>query len=291
MTGPPRISVVIPTRKRSALLRRALASVEAQTRKVEEIVVVDDASTDDTAVLIDECVKRGMLITCVRNPRPLGGAGARNRGVAAARGDHIAFLDDDDDWLPEKIQRQIALIEDTGSAVVTCGWRFAGRPGDRGIRSHFVPPAVITPGNNLPKCVMGGCSGVVVRRTVFDEVGGFDERLPCLQDYDLWQRLLLKAPARAVREVLYNYRVNDDIARISNNLEAQLRGLSLFYDKHSWMMTPSQQRYFRSKPLELQYFFEHNTWKKYGYLWRALLGAPTGRFRWFVGQHLRLVGF
>jgi len=276
----PRISVVIPTRNRSGLLAVTLASVADQTEKVAEVVVVDDASTDETDVVVRKFTEEGMPVTYVRNPHPLGGSGARNKGIAVAQGDYVAFLDDDDDWLPEKIERQADLIEATGCEIVTCGWNFSGKPGDRGTRKYFIPPAMITCRSNLPKCLMGGCSGVVVKRSVLVDLGGFDESLPCLQDYDLWQ---------TVTEVLYNYQVNDDIARISNNHGSQLEGLKTFYEKHSWMMTRSQKRYFRSKPLELRYFFEPEPWKKYVYLWRAMLGAPESRIKWFVGQHLRWV--
>ena len=286
----PRIAVVIPTRNRSGFLAKALASVADQTEKVAEVVVVDDASTDETAALVRNLAAKGMPITYIRNAEPLGGSGARNKGVAAARGDYVAFLDDDDDWLPEKIERQADLIEGTGCEVVTCGWHFAGQPGDRGIRRYFIPPAVITYRSNLPQCLMGGCSGVIVKRSIFEDVGGFDESLPCLQDYDLWQRILVRFPAQAATEVLYNYQVNDDIVRITNNRDAQLQGVNRFYEKHCWMMTPAQKRYFQSKPLELRYIFERNPWKKYLYLWGALLGAPKSRIKWFVGQHLRFIG-
>jgi len=283
------ISVVIPTRDRKDLLARALSSVIAQTKPVDEIIVVDDASNDDTEMFVRDVMEKERHIIYVRNPEPLGGSGTRNVGIKTSRGDYIAFLDDDDDWLPEKVERQSCLIEKGGHEIVTCGWRFIGRRGPRGIRPYFIPPAIITYQTNFPKCIVGGSSGVVVKKSVFEELGGFDESLPCLQDYDMWQRILTKYQARAVTEILYSYNVNDEIARITNTLQTQLKGLEIFYRKHSPMMKPSQRRYFKSKPLELRYIFEQNPRKKYLYLWKAMLGAPKDRYKWFFGQHVRAI--
>ena len=104
----PMVSVIIPTFNRAALVREAVASVKAQTYRDYEILVVDDASTDDTR----EALAAGREVRVLRQADRRGVAAARNRGIAAARGEWLAFLDSDDLWLPEKLARQMAYLAD-----------------------------------------------------------------------------------------------------------------------------------------------------------------------------------
>lgn len=118
MLDPPHISVVIPTLRRPALLLRALDSVLAQTfQQIEVIVVVDGPDEETTTALhtVDDPRLRIFL-----NARSLTAAGARNVGVSHARGEWIAFLDDDDEWLPYKLEKQLALAQARGAVIVSC---------------------------------------------------------------------------------------------------------------------------------------------------------------------------
>ena len=114
----PLVSVIIPTLHRPTLLKRALESVFRQTwRELEVIVVVDGPDPDTVAVLktVDD-----PRLRVIQNPRSLTAAGARNAGIDLAKGEWIAFLDDDDEWMPEKLTKQLAYAEGHGPALITC---------------------------------------------------------------------------------------------------------------------------------------------------------------------------
>lgn len=118
MTPAPSVSVVIPTRHRPALLQRALASVFAQTYTDVEVIVVIDGPDEATEAALRAVTDPRLTVLC--NPRSLSAAGARNRGVEQARGAWIAFLDDDDAWLPQKLERQMAVAAHAkGPVLVT----------------------------------------------------------------------------------------------------------------------------------------------------------------------------
>ena len=108
MNGKISVSAVIPAYNSEATLGRALDSVLAQTRPADEIIVVDDASTDGTASLARSYADRGVRLLSL--PERRGAAAARNAGIGAAKGDWIAFLDADDEWLPAKLEKQVAAI-------------------------------------------------------------------------------------------------------------------------------------------------------------------------------------
>jgi glycosyltransferase involved in cell wall biosynthesis len=142
----PAVSVIIPTLRRPHLVLRALASVLAQTLQDFEIVVVVDGPDPDTQAALRTLADTRLRV--IVNPRSLTAAGARNAGVAAARGEWLAFLDDDDIWLPDKLERQVALARTDPGALITC-------------LSRIVRP--------------GGCS--VWPETIYDNARPFDEYL------------------------------------------------------------------------------------------------------------------
>src|SRR4051794_11272015 len=131
---PPLVSVVIPTRDRAGLVAGAVRSALAQTGVEVEVCVVDDGSLEPPNVPADERVR------LVRLPRPAGPAAARNAGLAATTGELVAFLDDDDEWLPGKLERQVAALEAAGpdAVMVACG--FEAWDGDRLVAGGAPPP-------------------------------------------------------------------------------------------------------------------------------------------------------
>jgi GT2 family glycosyltransferase len=193
-----RVSVVVPTHDRAGLLPRALASVRRQTFTDHEIIVVDDGSTDDTERVLRDL---GVPLRYLRQ-RHAGVSAARNRGVAAARGEWIAFLDSDDEWLPEKLARQMAFIAARGG-VDACQteeiWMRNGVRVNPGLRHRKPSGDIFLP--SLARCLVSP-SAVVIRRTLLDAAGGFDEGLPACEDYDLWLRVAVGAPVHLVPELL-----------------------------------------------------------------------------------------
>lgn len=224
----PRVSVVIPAYNAERTLPAALASVGAQGYRDFEVLVCDDASTDRTREVATEALRAGGVARWRVLALPKGNAAAsRNHGIRAARGELVAFLDDDDSWEPTKLARSVAAI-DAGPLDLLCHsevWR--SDDGAQRLRHYdelFDPnvPPVVSLFRNNPFST----SAVVVRRAHLLEAGLFDESLPSAEDYDLWIRLALIPGIRIgfLRETLgtYTLREGSESARIDRRLRALL---------------------------------------------------------------------
>jgi len=192
------ISVIIPTYNRAAMLAYALRSVSTQTFCDYEVIVVDDGSTDDTRHTVSAA---GMPVRYLWQVHS-GVSAARNRGVGAARGEWIAFLDSDDRWLPAKLKRQMAFVQSHGD-VVACQteeiWIRNGVRVNPGKRHRKPSGDIFLP--SLELCLVSP-SAVLLRRATFERLGGFDEGLPACEDYDLWLRLAVDTPVYLVADPL-----------------------------------------------------------------------------------------
>jgi glycosyltransferase involved in cell wall biosynthesis len=181
----PFISVIIPTYNRASMVIEAVESVLEQTFKDFELIVVDDGSTDHTLSLLE---KFGPSLRLCRQENR-GVSAARNRGLAEAGGELIAFLDSDDLWLPEKLAVQASYLRTFPQAALCHTeeiWLRRGRrvnPRRRHAKAsgkafaELLRESLISP------------SAVVIRRAVLEGAGGFDERLPACEDYALWLTL------------------------------------------------------------------------------------------------------
>ncbi|MEM6986719.1 MAG: glycosyltransferase [Pseudomonadota bacterium] len=192
------VSVIIPTHNRRHTLATALDSVASQTLPAHEVIVVDDGSSDDTAAWL--CATRPDVQ--VIEQANCGVSAARNRGIAAARGDWIALLDSDDAWVSEKLDRQLSALQ-SAPALRLCHtdeiWLRNGvrvNPKRRHAKSggHIFRQC-------LPLCAISP-SAALIHRSVFTDIGGFDESLPACEDYDLWLRLCSQEPVLYIDEML-----------------------------------------------------------------------------------------
>lgn len=233
------VSVVIPTRNRRQRLARAIASVRAQTWPRLEIIVIDDASTDDTAEYLRSLAAERPDLCVVRNDVPRGGGAARNQGIAAARGDYVAFLDDDDVWLPEKTQVQIAILESQPAAAVSCSFFVDHEAGGRTLTT-LRPPADRQALLHTNR--QGGASMCVARRELLLAVGGFDERLRSCQDWDLWLKLHAHGPIVVCPQPLVSY-IPHDGQRITSNLRATYSGRRRLYFRYKSQMTSATRQH------------------------------------------------
>lgn len=186
----PVVSVILPTRNRAELLPRAIGSVLGQSYDKFELIIVSDGSTDHTDELLVEHAATDYRIRLLRLDIAAGAAAARNRGIALATGEYVALLDDDDEWLPHKLSRQLAAFRthDTDVGVIYSRYEYVDEYGQVELRGAPPPPGS-KPGNLLLRGCFIGQSTAVIRREILNRVGGFDESLPRLQDWDLWIRL------------------------------------------------------------------------------------------------------
>jgi glycosyltransferase involved in cell wall biosynthesis len=229
----PTVSVVIATYNYGRFLAGAVDSVLGQTRPALEVLVIDDGSTDDTASVM----RRYQSELCVRYQRGAnrGPAAARNTGIRLARGDLVAFLDADDQWLPAKLERQVPLFEAAPAVgVVYARRRLVNEAGQPLAytqpdlhRGHVLEPLFL---NNF-LCL----SSAVVRRNALERSGLFDERikLASSEDYDLWLRLARDVRFDYVDEPLVLYRTGrgPDARRTEARLAVALAVMRRFLDE------------------------------------------------------------
>ena len=188
-SGPPRVSVIIPTRNRATLLPRAVRSVLAQTCADFELIIVDDHSTDETPAVIGAF--RDRRIRSLRHERNIGQSGAFNSGTACARGEYVAFLDDDDEWLPDKLAAQVAVLDAAPRRVgLVYGWRdVMSETSNRPIRTVRETMRGDLFEHMLALKLPVPPSSWLLRKSVAESVGGFDEDLRVAKDIDFIARV------------------------------------------------------------------------------------------------------
>lgn len=189
-SGLSLFSVVIPSCDRPDLLERLLESVRRQTFRDFDVTIVDDASADKEAYrIVIARFSREIPLRYLRNEENRGAQFSRNRGLARATGEFVAFVDDDDEWLPVKLERQAALFL-RAPAQVGLVYAWADEMGQDGSVTHRY--RAVHRGDVLPRLI-DDCfvpsPTVVVRREAFARTGDFDEGLPSCQDWDMWTRL------------------------------------------------------------------------------------------------------
>jgi glycosyltransferase involved in cell wall biosynthesis len=249
------ISVIIPTYNYGRYVREAIDSALAQTHPPFEVIVVDDGSTDETPRVLAEF---GQRIRVIRQENQ-GVAAARNTGVAAARGEYLALLDSDDVWKPRKLELQIARFEaDPALGLVHCGAEtFDGTGRTLTVLLHGTEGWVAEEMLRLDRhVVQGPGSGILVPRRIVEEVGGFDDRLPPSDDWEICYRIALRYRIGFVREVLVRYRQHG-------------KGIHLNIPKMENAMFLALEKAFASPDAAVQSMRTHT----YGRLHRILAGC------------------
>ena len=207
----PLVSAIVPVHNRAWCIRRSIESVLAQDYRPLELIVVDDGSTDDTPRLLGEIAREmteyveskagGIALRILRQDN-CGVSAARNLGIRAARGSLIAFLDSDDEWLPQKTSRQTAdLLAHPGMRVHQTGetWVRRGRRVNPPQRLRKRAGDLFE--QSLDHCAISP-SAAMLRREVFDEVGLFDETFPACEDYEMWLRITCRHEVGLLDEAL-----------------------------------------------------------------------------------------
>lgn len=241
--------MVIPTFDRLRYLREAVASVLAQTYGAWELLVVDDGSTDGTAAWLATLADPRVRVLAM--PHTANPALLRNAGVRASKGELIAFLDSDDRWHPSKLAVQVAGF----AAEPSCRWRYCGFERvdpDGGEPPPARPWAAPRGGFVLERLIRVEVAiptpTVMVERTLFDEVGGFDDSLRYVEDYDLWFRLAARSPVGVDAKPLASVGVL--AATYSSDRAAVNRAWMDVYEKAARGAGPALARLCRRRRLE-----------------------------------------
>jgi len=220
---PPAVSVVIPCYDRPDFLERAVRSALAQTLDDLEVLVIDDGSAKDLKAILDRL--GDPRVRYLRSPAREGAPRARNRGIRLARGEWVAFLDDDDEWLPRRLELQLARMRETGATV---GYCLVLENKETEDRTRLPTDALHEGVDEVLEQLLSGnktqTSTYMIRRDVLEEVGGFDEAMPSAHDADLLFRLALRGYAfAAVNEVLVHW-YEHGREQLTHDPERKLRG-------------------------------------------------------------------
>jgi glycosyltransferase involved in cell wall biosynthesis len=233
VTAIPDVSVVIPTRNRWDLLSRSgLSAALMQTGVNLEIIVVDDGSTDDTPARLAALESEDPRVRVIRHDERQGVSRARNRGIAEARAEWLAFLDDDDLWSPDKLRRQLDLARRTragfvyGSAIVLDGRRNVLRllesPQPTALPEHLARQNVVPAGQ----------SNVLARTDAVRRLGGFDDQLALIADWDMWIRLAHAEQAAACDDILVAYVLHSEGMQVLESDASGARAFAYLTNKH-----------------------------------------------------------
>ena len=233
----PVVSVIIPTRNRPGMVVRAIRSVLDQEvagspapEGAIEILVVDDASAEETAEAVESLHRPE--IRYLRHDRRRGAGAARNTGIEEARSDRLAFLDDDDEWMPQKLALQIEALDESSDDVgaVHCAFEVVSSVTGRVVhtanrdRPHEGTPEAFLRSTGFPTSIP------LIKKICFDEAGLFDTSLPGSQDRDMWVRIARRRAFLHVPRVLARHYIHGD--QITADLKSKIRAKTMFLRKH-----------------------------------------------------------
>jgi len=242
----PLVSVVIATYNRAHAVGRAIRSALAQTFDDFEIIVVDDGSADDTAEVVQRI--EDPRIRFLRHEGNLGPSAARNTGIRASRGTYVALLDSDDEWLPEKLDRQVKALLGAPPDVclVYCGYERMWK----GIVETRLPSAKGAVYQKLLRgnVILGGCSCAVVKKVCLEDAGMFDVALRHAEDHELWLRLARKYRVDFVPAVLARISLGED-NRVTDDLAATEKAIATLDSRYGTELPRTERRHIQAARL------------------------------------------
>lgn len=246
----PAVSVVIPAYNRPKLLRRAIKSVLAQSYKDFELIIVDDGSPDKgVKKTIEFFQRKDKRIRAFYQKNSGGPAGPRNVGIQNSKGEYIAFLDGDDEWLPEKLEKQIKLFNlpgDLAPGFVSCNAIILDAR-DNSTRISKIPNPKKIFEHLLSWSCVNSCSGIVIKKRVLDDVGLFDENFKMADDWDLCIRIAKKYSFSFVKQPLFKYWIGQDNVNTKWSISKKEAETERLFKKHE----SSYKRFPRAHALKL----------------------------------------
>jgi glycosyltransferase involved in cell wall biosynthesis len=234
----PQVTVIIPTYNRAQFIHLAITSVLAQTFQDYEIVIVDDASTDNTELIVKSfsCEK----IRYIRHDKNKGEAEARNTGVKNSQGEFIAFIDDDDEWMTEKLERQVKLINQCEKRVgaIYTGILVIDMESRKKV-DHIVPQKRGYIYNDLlaEKCPMAP-STLLLKEECFKKVGSFDASIKYGTDYDMWIRIAKEYYFEYIEDPLVKYYIHNN--KLSGNYANFAEGAEAILAKYGKVLSKNK---------------------------------------------------
>ena len=236
-----KVSVIIPTHNRAELLRCAIASALEQTFKDLEIIVADDNSTDHTREVVRSFQDR--RIKYIRKDDNTGPSATRNTAILASGSEYIAFLDDDDEWLPDKLQKQVKLLDKSLPNIcgVYSNRLVIDKLSDRIISAN--PRSEKLSGNLLYQLAIGNpihTSTVLIRKRCLQEVGLFDETISYMEDRDLWIRLSSNWDFEYIDDPLTIAHVHKQ-GHLSRSLEGQTAGREKLLERYNHLFKKNRK--------------------------------------------------
>ena len=224
----PTVSVIISTYNRADFLHRAIKSVLAQTYIDFELIIVDDASSDNTKEVVNSFYDE--RVEYLRHDNNKGAPAARNTGVKKAKGEYIAFLDDDDEWLSDKLEKQVKKMGKVSDKVglIYSGWQIIEN--SYSSRKYYPQFKGDVRKRLLLGPTVGSVSKVLIKKKCFDKVGVFDESLKSCQDWDMWKRLSDYYEFDFVEDSLTRIHLHGN--QISTDLSSLIPGRTRMIKKH-----------------------------------------------------------
>lgn len=233
----PKISIITPTYNSSKFIKRTIKSVLNQTYKDWEYLIIDDGSTDNTVELVNEFTKQDPRIKLFKTPQNSGGpATPKNIGIENARGEYVAFLDHDDEWLPEKLEKQLKVFEESKNekiGLVCCFINIVDDKTGKTTSRH----KNFNKTNTLKLLVQYNffltSSCIMVKKSIINKIGGFDNNFQVSDDWDMWLRILKSGyEFDFAPEYLINYFVHENNLSNDSNIEQQFKEFNLMISKN-----------------------------------------------------------
>jgi glycosyltransferase involved in cell wall biosynthesis len=237
----PLVSVIIPTYNRANTIARAIESALKQTYTNIEVIIVDDASGDNT----EEKVKAidDSRIKYMRHETNKGGGAARNTGISDAKGEYIAFLDSDDVWLPEKIEKQVRLFDHADPRVGVIYTGFYRTDGNDRITKQVTPSMKGNLYNRLLEGnFIGTTSVIMAKKECLKQVGGFNASLPSCQDWDLYIKLSKACHYDYIPDPLVRFFCGEGHNKITSNKQWVILGHKYIFDTYNIISLPRKSR-------------------------------------------------
>jgi len=229
------ISIIIPTYNRGGLIINTINSVLNQTYLNWELIIVDDGSTDNTKEIIASVNDSRIKYIYRENKGP---SAARNTGIKNANGEYIAFLDSDDEWLPEKIERQIKFLDKNPNIGIIGGWSTSVFENNKKLSQScieiknnktYIKALLLFPFykiNELP-----WTSSIIVKKECFDKVGYFDEKMISKEDWDMWLRIAIFYDFYCLDKILILRKIHNQSLMYTTDTEKIKNGAVMFLDK------------------------------------------------------------